>query len=104
MVRRSSFNSLEQTGRRWYVVRSRQGTLLESRELPPETNLKREFIASMLAWMDAGWQVGEFSSVTGTFFCDRNVERRMISFAPTDPGENPGYGAPYSGRCPTCED
>jgi hypothetical protein len=50
--------------------------VLEARQLPPGAHLKRAFIVAMLEWIDAGWQLGEFSSRSGTFFCTRGVERR----------------------------
>jgi hypothetical protein len=102
--RRAAFNPLEPTASpRWYVVRSMHGTVLESRRIDPGTDLKRAFITTMLEWMDAGWQLGEFSSVTGTFFCDRRPERRMVSIDPTDPYDVPA-GAARLGGCPTCGD
>ena len=80
------------------------GTVIESRLLPSAADLKREFVASMLAWTDEGWQVGEFSSVAATFFCERNFERRMIGIEATDPNEAPMFGSGYFGGCPTCRD
>jgi hypothetical protein len=103
MVRkRASFDPLETTGLpRWYVVRSMHGSLIESREIPRESDLRRVFIAAMLEWMDAGWRLGEFSSVSATFFCDRQNDRRMVSIVPTDPQD--AGTAPFA-RCPTCGD
>ena len=103
MVRkRATFDPLETTGLpRWYVVRSMHGSLIESREIPRESDLRRVFISAMLEWMDAGWRLGEFSSVSATFFCDRHNDRRMVSIVPTDPHET-GM-APFE-SCPTCGD
>jgi hypothetical protein len=39
----------------------------------------------MLEWIDAGWQLGEFSSRAGVFFGTRHPERRMVSIKPTAP-------------------
>jgi hypothetical protein len=50
----------------------------------------------MLAWTDEGWQVGDFSSVAATFFCER-IEA-------TDPNEAPMFGSGHFGGCPTCRD
>jgi len=90
------------------------GTVLESRELPSGADLKREFLVAMLKWLDAGWRVGEFSSATATFFCDRDAdrrdlgrsspERRMVSIDPTDPHDVPMYGGAHLGGCPHCGD
>jgi hypothetical protein len=103
MVRkRASFDPLETTGLpRWYVVRSMHGSLIESREIPRESDLRRVFVAAMLEWMDAGWRLGEFSSVSATFFCDRQNDRRMVSIVPTDPHDS---GAAPFASCPTCGD
>lgn len=103
MVRkRATFDPLETTGLpRWYVVRSMHGSLIEAREIPRESDLRRIFIAAMLEWMDAGWRLGEFSSVSATFFCDRHSDRRMVSIVPTDPHDS---GAAAFASCPTCGD
>jgi hypothetical protein len=91
--RRATFNPLEPSGTpRWYVVRSMHGSLIECREIPRQSDLKRVFIAAMIEWMDAGWSLGEFSSVSATFFCDRQSERRMVSIVPTDPHDIPMSG------------
>jgi hypothetical protein len=90
MARRSVFDPLEPSReRRWYVVRNMCGALLEARLLPAGSDLKRAFVAAMLEWIDAGWQLKEFSSRTGVFFCDKGVERRMIEITPSDPGAVP---------------
>jgi hypothetical protein len=103
--RRTAFNPLETTAApRWYVVRSMHGTVTESRLLPGGADLKREIIVSMLAWIDAGWELSEFSSVSGTFFCNRNPERRMVSIDTADPNDSPIFGSGYFGGCPTCRD
>jgi hypothetical protein len=59
--------------------------VLEARLLTLGTNLKRTFVAAMLEWIDSGWELGEFSSVGGTFFCSRIGERRMVAITPSDP-------------------
>jgi hypothetical protein len=87
MARRHVFDPLESTKEpRWYEVRNMHRALLEARLLPAGTELKRAFLAAMLEWIDAGWQLGEFSSTSGVFFVTRGVERRMICITPTDPG------------------
>jgi hypothetical protein len=61
--RRALFDPFARTTeRRWLVIRDRHGSIVESRELAPEIDLRRLFVASILEWMDAGWTVGEFSS------------------------------------------
>jgi hypothetical protein len=85
-MRRSTFDPLEPTKEpRWYTVRNMYGKLLEARLLPPGSDLKRTFVAAMLEWMDAGWQLGEFSSTAGIFYCTRGSERRQIDITPSDP-------------------
>lgn len=73
------------------------GAIVEARQLPLGVDLKRLFIAAMLRWIDDGWQLGEFSSVSGTFFCDRQAERRMVSIDPTNPHHVPMYGGAHLG-------
>jgi hypothetical protein len=63
-------------------------TVLEARQLPPAADLKRAFVAAILEHIDAGWRLGEFSSRSGTFFCDKNNEGRMVEISPTNPGED----------------
>jgi hypothetical protein len=63
--------------------------------LPSGANLKRAFVAAMLEHIDAGWQLGEFGSRSGTFFCTRGTERRMVSITPGAPGNEHGYGAAH---------
>lgn len=70
----------------WLVVRKMTGAVLDSEEIPPGADLKRVFVATMIEWLDAGWEVGEFSSTTGTFFCTRGSERRMVGIEPAEPG------------------
>lgn len=73
MARRSVFDPLEPTTEpRWYTVRNMHGALLEAELLAPRTDLKRAFVAAMLQWIDAGWQLGEFSSRGASFFCTRD--------------------------------
>ena len=35
-------------------------------------------IAAMLEWIDAGWQLGEFSSRSVHFFCTKSVELQTV--------------------------
>jgi hypothetical protein len=103
--RRTAYNPLEPaTTPHWYVVRSMHGTIIESRQLSAGTNLKRAFIAAMLDLLDNGWSIGEFSSTSGTFFCNRSPDRRMVSIDPTDPHDVPMNSASHLGGCPTCGD
>jgi len=88
MARRSVFDPLEPTSEpRWYVVRNMHRAVLEARALPPGADLKRAFVAAMLEWIDGGWQLGEFSSTGGVFFCAKGVERRMVQISASDPGQ-----------------
>jgi hypothetical protein len=86
-MRRSVFDPLKTTQeQRWYVVRNMHRAVLEVRALAPGANLKRAFVAAMLGWIDAGWELGEFRSIGGTFFCTRGAERRMVGITATNPG------------------
>lgn len=94
MVRRhAAFDPLEPSSEpRWYIVRNMHGAILEAQSIPLEADLKRVFVASMLAWIDEGWQLGEFSSAAAVFFCTRAGERRMVAIQPVPPG-SPGLTA-----------
>lgn len=105
MARRHIFDPLEPTKEpRWYEVRNMHGSLLETRPLPAGSDLKRVFVAAMLTWIDAGWQLGEFTSRSGTFFCTRGVERRMVGITPTNPGTPRVYDAVPGPRCTSREE
>jgi hypothetical protein len=94
MARRSVFDPLEPTKEpRWYELRNMHNALLEARLLPPGSDLKRAFVAAMLEWIDAGWQLGELSSTSGVFFCARGTKRRMVCISPTDPYHVHEFGA-----------
>jgi hypothetical protein len=62
---------------------------LRSRALPAGADLKRALVVAMLDHIDTGWRLGEFSSRTGFFFCDKAGERRMVEISPSDPGTWP---------------
>jgi hypothetical protein len=88
------YDPLEATAeRRWYVVKNMHGALLEVRELAPGTDLKREFILTMLRCIDAGWSIAEFSSRTGVFFAQKGIERRQFEITPADYGRDRGVGS-----------
>jgi hypothetical protein len=96
--RRAAFNPLDPTqAPRWYVVRSMHGSIIESRPLVAGANLTHVFITAMLAWMEGGWVISEFSSTSATFFCSRGPDRRMVSIDPTDPHEISMYGGSHLG-------
>jgi hypothetical protein len=85
-ARRAVFDPLERNGEpHWYVVRNMHGAVLERRTIAGDTDLKRLFITAMLEWVDAGWQLGEFSSCAGTFFCSRAGERRVVTIQSKEP-------------------
>jgi hypothetical protein len=105
MARRSLFDPLEPTHEaRWYIVRNMRGALLESRPLAGGSDLKRVFVAAMLEYIDAGWQLGEFSSTGGVFFCTLGAERRMVSITSSEPGRLQGYGASHLMQSPGRDD
>ena len=94
--RRNVYNPLDAAPTpRWYVVRSMHGTVIESRQLVVDANLTHVFVSAMLAWMEGGWAINEFSSTSATFFCTRGVDRRMVSIDPTDPYDVPMYGGSH---------
>jgi hypothetical protein len=86
-MHRDVFDTLDPTKEtRWCVVRNMHRTVLEARTLPAGADLTRALVAAMLEHIDAGWRLGEFSSRTGFFFCDKAGERRMVEMSPSDPG------------------
>jgi hypothetical protein len=98
--RRAAYHPLEPTpAARWYVVRTMHGSVTESRPLVPGADLTHVFVTAMLAWMEGGWSIREFSSTSATFFCTRGTDRRMVSIDPADPNEVPMYGGShFAGR------
>ena len=94
--RRNVYNPLDSAlTPRWYVVRSMHGTIIESRQLVVDANLTHVFVSAMLAWMEGGWAISEFSSSSATFFCTHGPDRRMVSIDPTDPYDVPMYGGSH---------
>jgi hypothetical protein len=104
--RRNVYDPLEPTREpRWYEVRDMHGRILESRLLPacwhePEAHIHRRDAQHI----DAGWQIGEFGSRGGAFFCNRGTERRMVAITPTDPKQHGGYGAAHLSASPGHDD
>lgn len=80
------------------------GAVLDSEEIPAGANLTRCFVVALLDWLDAGWQIGEFSSTAGTFFCTRGTERRMVGIQPTEPSYVPDSGTSGLQSSPSCGD
>ena len=88
-MRRNVFDPLEPTHEpRCYVVRNMRRTVIEARVLPAGADLNRALVAAMLEHIDTGWRLGEFSSRTGFFFCDKAGERRMAEISPSNPGSS----------------
>jgi hypothetical protein len=96
--RRALFDPFACTSeQRWLVVRDQHGSIIESSELTPELDLRRLFVASILEWMDAGWVVGELSSVAAAFFCTRATERCMVAIERLDPRSTARFGVSHLG-------
>jgi len=96
-MRRGSFDPLEKTDQpRWYVVRTMHGAILEVRQLPPGTHLKRAFLQAMLDYIDAGWEIAEFRSRTGVFFAQCATDRHQVDISPTDAEPNRGRALDWS--------
>jgi hypothetical protein len=101
MPRRNIFDPLEPTAeQRWYVVRDRHNAVLECRALAAGSDLKRVFVAAMLERIDAGWQLGEFGSRAGSFFCTRGGERAQVAIEAADPRQHAAYGASHLTESP----
>jgi hypothetical protein len=86
---------------RWYVARDARNALLEVRALPAGSHLKRVFVAAVLEWIAAGWQLGGFSSRGGSVFFTCGAERCMVGIEAADPGQPVGYGAVHLVDSPT---
>jgi hypothetical protein len=100
MARRNVHDPLEPTREpRWYVVRDKLNRVLEVRSVSG-SDLKRLFVGAMLERINAGWQLGEFSSRGGSFFCTRGAERCQIWIEAVDPGRPVGYGAAHLTESP----
>ena len=94
--RRNVYNPLDPASApRMYVVRSMHGSIIESHQLVANADLTHVFLTAMLAWMEGGWSISEFSSSSATFFCTRGTDRRMVSIDPTDPHDVPMYGGAH---------
>ena len=102
MARCNVFDPPERTREaRWYVAREERSALLEVRALPAASEFKRIFVTAMLERIDAGWQLGEFSSRGGSVFFTRGAERCMVGIEAADPGQPVGYGAAHLVDSPT---
>ena len=87
--------------RRWYVVRDRLNASWKFGACRLAQISKRALVAAMLERIDAGWQLGEFSSRGGSVFFTRGAERCMVGIEAADPGQPVGYGAAHLVDSPT---
>ncbi len=70
----------------WLVAHNNWHRIYEIRELPPGTDLMREFLVELLRYHDGGWRLSEFSAAIGYFFAEKEHEdRRMVRIATEDP-------------------
>ena len=84
--RRTEYDVLQPTGEsRWLVVRAVHGRVLTSRRLPPGTHLQREFLASIMAYIDEGWTIGDFSSRSAFCVATKLAERIEVTISASDP-------------------
>lgn len=93
MVRRrhNDFETLRAVdSQRWLVVSNVSGRVLAWVEFAPQENLKRRFAEAVAAAYDAGWDVEDFDSRYGRFFCRRGEERRYVAIGPTAPADRSG--------------
>jgi hypothetical protein len=101
--RRALFDPLQSIDKpSWLVIHNMTGLVLDSGEIPAGADLTRLFVATMLEWIDAGWQLGDFSSVAPTFFCTRAGERRMVTIQPIEPRQAHSSGTSALQDCPSC--
>lgn len=92
MVRRHpDFESLKTVDEaRWLVVSNMTGKVLGWMVLAPRENLRKRFSEVVAATYAAGWDVEEFDSRSGGFFCRKGAERRYIAIQPTPPTDRSG--------------
>jgi len=90
-------------GPRWLTIRTFSGGLIEARQLEPNADLVRTFLAAMLELIDAGWHLGEFSSTSAAVRHERGTEKRMLAIEAQDP-EAGGRQVAWRGQCVHCED
>jgi hypothetical protein len=75
----------------WLVVRDGLNHLVESRQLPPGTELRAVLVATREQRIAAGWSADEIGRTVSFFFCARDGERHMVSIEYRQPGS--GLGA-----------
>lgn len=51
----------------------------------------------MLKWVNAGWEIAEFSSRVAVFFCTKGAERRQVEITPTPPQGDYRAGSHFRG-------
>ncbi|HTW74406.1 MAG TPA: hypothetical protein VMD56_05735 [Steroidobacteraceae bacterium] len=84
--RRATCNALEASPEpRWLVSRSMYGRVLGARRLEPGADLVRAFLVAVIELLDAGWQVGEFSSAAALVRYRRGTEQRLLTIEELDP-------------------
>jgi hypothetical protein len=84
--RRTEYDPLQPTKElRWYVERAAHGRVLKSRLLPPGTHLQRVFVASIIAYIDEGWTIGDFSSRSAFYVATKHADRIEVMISASDP-------------------
>jgi len=84
--RRTEYDVLQPTEElRWLVVRAVHGRVLKSRRLPRGTHLQREFLASIMAYIDEGWTIGDFSSRSAFYVATKLADRIEVTISASDP-------------------
>ena len=71
----------------WIVVERASHTVIESKLLPPGTDLLEAFLELLLQYHRAGWLLNEFTSNTAHFFCSKDGEHRYVQITPEDPAK-----------------
>lgn len=89
--RRNDFDCLKTTNEpRWLVVSDMTSRVLAWLEFGPGEDLRRRFAEVVAATYASGWEVEEFDSHSGHFFCRRGTERRYVAIQPTLPTDRAG--------------
>jgi len=85
----------------WLTVSDMHGRLLECTTLEPGTDLYAVLARAMDRLAADGWRI-EDDGRFGSFFCNRDGERRFVHIRPTDPAAADLYGPSTFEACPTC--
>lgn len=84
--RRNEFDCLKTVDTpTWLVVSDMTARVLAWMQFGPQEDLRKRFAEVVAATYAAGWEVEEYDSRSGRFFCRRATDRRYVGIQPTAP-------------------